>query len=159
MPNLYFSHRRIASLDPARITSESRSYGDVKEAYNQVKMDGRTFLAYFQDLKEAEAAKEQLRNLGVADVTVDELSMLGQGETEDVANPLTGDFAGLTSLTLGARNAGDDSRIMKAAHPDASGLADADDLPRYRWVLAAVVDDPESVDQTREIIERSGGYL
>lgn len=106
-------------------------------------------------MKAAEAAQEQLRRLGVSDIAVDELN---EGENEDVASPLTGDFAGLTDLT-GAHRAGDDSRVMEAVHPDVSGMADADDLPRYRWVLAAVIDDPDLVDQARQVIKRSGGYL
>ena len=116
-------------------------------------------LAYFRDLKEAEAAKERLAKLGVADVAVDEMTARGGGGSMDVANPLTGDFAGLTDLTLGTRNTGDDRRILLAAHPDASGMADAGDLSRYHWVLAAVFDDPDTADQAREIIERSGGFL
>lgn len=124
-----------------------------------MKIEGRTFLAYFQDFRDAEAAQERLRRLGVSDVAVDELGMSGEDENEDMVSPLTGDFAGLTDLTLGAQRSGNDSRVLEAAHPDASGMADADGPPRYRWVLSAVVDDPDMVEQARQIIQRSGGYL
>lgn len=117
----------------------------------------RTFLAYFVDLKDAEAAQDRLRRLGVSDVSLDEMS--GEDENVERVSPLTGDFSGLTDLTLGAQRTGDDTRVLEAVHPDASGMADADDLSRYRWVLAAVVDDPDLFEQARQIIQRAGGYL
>lgn len=118
----------------------------------------RSVLSYFQDRLAAEDAERRLREAGVEILSLDELTESGDAGTLDATNPLTGNFSGLSRLTLGERSADDDERVAKAAHPDASGMADPGGQPRAQWILTAVVPE-EAVDRTVEIIKACGGYV
>lgn len=124
-----------------------------------MQIEGRSILAYFHDRKDAERAREKLESAGYSEIGIDRLTELGGEETDDVANPLTSDFRGLGELTLGAKTGDDDKRILRAAHPAASGMATEEVAEAdYAWILAMVTQE-EHVEPALRILRAHGGEV
>ena len=121
-------------------------------------MAQRSVLAYFDsETKSAEAAAE-LKNQGYETVQIDRISLFPDNNTDDVTNPLTGDFASLANLTMDTGGIGNDEGILLAAHPDASGLADAE-IPRATPFLVTVVCEPREVDGAVQTLKQYGARV
>ncbi len=118
----------------------------------------RSILAYFGSEGEATQAMSELTNLGYNTVQLDRISLFPGEITDDVSNPLTSDFNSLANLTLGTEDLSDDEGIALAAHPDASGLAEAE-VPRSTPFLVTVVCDPKQVDQAVQALKRHGARV
>ncbi|MTV48094.1 hypothetical protein GJ688_03745 [Heliobacillus mobilis] len=122
-------------------------------------MGEKTILAYFHGPDEAQKAKEQLVNQGYETVQVDNFSHFpGPESAERYFNPLTGDERrSLTSLIEGVET-GDDSRVMMAAMPTASGMADNASFISGRNYLVTVVCDESKYDEAKQLLSAHGGY-
>ncbi|NOU95481.1 hypothetical protein GC093_19945 [Paenibacillus sp. LMG 31456] len=129
-------------------------------------MTEKGILAYFHSPAEAESILPKLKALRVIDVSVDKIGQFAGGGVSESINPLTGNFPGLSYLTLGAEGMDIDSSILAAANADASGLsaprASDGSIEDYGGIngldtLLTVVVDEQSYDQALRVIRDAGG--
>lgn len=121
-------------------------------------MKDRSILAYFGSEGEASAAVSELTNHGYGTVQLDRISLLPGETSDDAASPLTGDFNSLANLTLGTEDLTDSEGVLLAAHPAASGLAEAE-MPRSTPFLVTVVCPEQRVDEAVKILKRHGARV
>ena len=123
-------------------------------------MAEKNILAYFKSEAEAEGVAKKLQSLRVIDLSIDEISRYPGSGSDHIMNPITGDFAGLGSLTLGGDFSSRDASILAAADPSASGMSDGGNgMPTGRNILLTVVVDAESFDKAMKIIHEAGGQV
>ncbi|TDF96755.1 hypothetical protein [Paenibacillus piri] len=131
-------------------------------------MAEKGILAYFRSPAEAESIVPKLKALRAVDVAVDKIGQFsGDGATESM-NPLTGGFPGLSFLTLGAEGIDQDTAVLAAADPDASGLSSPravdGSIENYggiegRDTLLTVVIDERSYELALRVIQDAGGKV
>lgn len=123
-----------------------------------VKIDGRSVFGYFADRNDAEEAKERLIKAGFDDTALDSVSRFQGDGPDDHINPMTGGFGSLADLTLSADVEGDDTGILLAADPSASGFAaDSTGLQEKAWLVVAVTDgSDQEVERAVKILKSYG---
>ncbi|MBM7866797.1 hypothetical protein GTO89_04125 [Heliobacterium gestii] len=123
-------------------------------------MAEKTILAFFSSPEAAEAAKRQLVDQGYGTVQVDRVShMPNAGSAERVFSPLTGDERrSLTSLVEGIER-DNDTRVMAAAMPTASGMADGATFVSGENYLVTVVCDGERQEAAKGMLASYGGNV
>ncbi|MCL6547438.1 MAG: hypothetical protein K6T30_00840 [Alicyclobacillus sp.] len=121
-------------------------------------MAERTVLASFYSEADASRAAEQIRDLGVEVTQVDELHAYGGEQPERHSFLISGQFAGLATLTLSHTPSTRDSGVLLAADPSASGMTDGEDNITGRNWLLTVVCPEHLVDQVVTRIKACGGY-
>lgn len=128
-----------------------------------MKLIGRSILAYFSRREIAEEAQNRLRQEGFGAVQLDRMSRYGGEESEQLHNPLTGDFGSLAELTAGADIGGDDDAgALIAADTAASGLAHGQGgdpgVQERAWVLTVVTTE-DRANRVVQILEDAGGVV
>ncbi|MZP30196.1 hypothetical protein GTO91_10795 [Heliobacterium undosum] len=123
-------------------------------------MAEKTILAFFNTPEAAEAAKQQLTGQGYETVQVDQVShMPNPDSAERYFSPLTGDERrSLTSLVEGIER-DNDTRVMAAAMPTASGMADGATFVTGENYLVTVVCDSERQEQAKGLLAAHGGNV
>ncbi|ASA26461.1 hypothetical protein [Paenibacillus donghaensis] len=118
-------------------------------------MAEKSILAYFKSPEEAEGVSRKLQSLRVAELSIDRFSRFGAAHAEASGiNPVTGDIAGMASLTAESAYTG----ILRAADTSASGMSHGGDGgPTGRNILLTVVVNAETYEQALELIEEAGG--
>lgn len=124
-------------------------------------MDEKYILAYFNTPEQAENIREQLATQeGIVDLQIDRIGLYPGPEPAHFTNTITGEFAGLASITTDSTPSHPDARVMMAAHPSASGMSDSpDDTIRGRDILLTVVMQPKLYDSVRQMIRSAGGLV
>ena len=124
-------------------------------------MAEKNILASFHSPEQAEGAARKLRALRAADVKVERISAAPGAGMYHSGIPVTGDFASLANLALGAEAAGRDEGVLLSAHPDASGMSGGGggDMTAGRDVLLAAVVNEEVHRQALRVIEEAGGLI
>ncbi|MFE9277057.1 hypothetical protein ACXFAU_07885 [Paenibacillus glucanolyticus] len=123
-------------------------------------MAEKNILAYFKSPDQAQHAARKLQSLRVADMSIDRFGAYPGGELNQPMNPLTGNIASLSTLTLNADISGPGAGILGAADPSASGMSSrGQDGTEGRDILLTVVLDEGVFTQAMRIIEESGGMV
>lgn len=128
-----------------------------------MKLIGRSILAYFTRREHAEEAQGRLRREGYDTVQLDRISRYGGEASEQLHNPLTGEFGSLAELTAGADIDGDeDAGALLAADTAASGLAhghgEDTELQEQAWVVTVVTTEDQT-NRAVQILEDMGGFV
>ncbi|RYD06632.1 hypothetical protein N752_02885 [Desulforamulus aquiferis] len=86
----------------------------------------RSILAYFPSSTKAQAAVDEIKEIGITDISLDRISRYGITNDSHLNNPLN-DAETITGLTLFSENqdrfSNSDARILRAADPSVSGMA------------------------------------
>ena len=122
----------------------------------------RSILSSFPSSGQARKAVEALKNAGLTEVQLDRVSRYGVEIDAHYNNPINRAET-LTGPTLYSRNAkdmDDNTRVLLAADPSASGYG-CDDygVAGGRAFLVTVVADEGQVDRAVEIIKQHGGEV
>lgn len=121
-------------------------------------MTETSILAYFKSPEQAEEALKQLKSLRIVESSIDRFDGYPGDGVEGIMNPLSGDFPGLGSLTLGGdfsdRNAG----ILAAASVSASGMSAGrqDNTVTGYDILLTVILDKEDREKALQIVREAG---
>lgn len=122
----------------------------------------RSILSYFPSSAQAQKAVEALKGAGIAQVQLDRVSRYGVENDAHYNNPINRAET-LTGPTLYSRNAkdmDDNTRVLLAADPSASGYGDEDyGVAGGRAFLVTVVAGEGQVDRAIEIIKQHGGEV
>ena len=124
-------------------------------------MTEKNILAYFKSAEEADKAKERLKPVHVVDMKLSQFSAFPGEGVDTPMNPITGNFASLAELTLGADISNKGAGILTSTDVSASGMSDGgegDSTMGYNYLLTVVVEDA-AFDQARQIIESCGGRM
>jgi hypothetical protein len=122
-------------------------------------MGTKNILAYFKTEEDAEKVARQLQDSGVKDVSIDRFSKYPEEGTEEFTNPIQGKITGLPNLTQDTEIEGQNARILAAAGPDASGMADGQDSITGYDVLLVVVVEENQHHRALQIIQDAGGRV
>lgn len=117
-------------------------------------------LANFNDATHVQDAQAELQAAGITETQVDHISQFGsdpQPEVEPVG--LAGEESSLAGAVLKPAQLGGQSRVLLAATPEASGMADGDLTPAVQPFLLTVVTSQDRVSEAVAIIERHGGRV
>lgn len=123
----------------------------------------RAILAYFPSSTRAESAVEELKTMGIYEVSIDRVSRFGQTTNSERNNPIN-DAETLTGPTLfsadTSRFLDNDARVLMAADPSVSGMA-ADDYGTAggKSFLVTVVTREEMGDKAAQVLKKYGGSL
>jgi hypothetical protein len=120
----------------------------------------RYMFGFFQTIDAAKRAEKELKEKGF-EVYVDRFSPIGGGnhhdtEDEGVANPFTKQRLSLAEATLGSPQLNDDERILRSAHPDASGLSATHPHSSLEDVSVTVFAPPERYEEAWNILVKHG---
>jgi hypothetical protein len=119
--------------------------------------DERAIIAGFRTMEDAEKAGQELKALGMLDMSIERVSLYPVTEYEkDPENPITGDFPGLASATFD-RNMDRNSSILASVDPSASGMSDGNDQDVGIDVVLTVVISDQKFDQAEKIVRERGG--
>lgn len=118
----------------------------------------RNILASFRTIDNAQAAAQEIVNLGIKDVQVDQIGKYPGTHLNPLMNPITGDFDSLSDLTLGSL---DDkgAEVLAAVDVSASGMSDGSNVEINDNVLVTIVTDEEKAKQVEQIIEKFRGKI
>jgi hypothetical protein len=119
----------------------------------------RSILARFAHGPEAEQTLMQLKEADFAEVQMDRIGKFGVDPDVDMERPaIAGDEPSLAAATLEPAQMDDNTRILMAAMPEASGMAGpytADQTP----FLVTVLTHQDRVQEAVRIIEENGGRV
>ncbi|NUU62331.1 hypothetical protein [Paenibacillus agri] len=119
-------------------------------------MPERSILSYFKSPEEAEGVARKLQALRVIELSIDRFSKYGGNGPVQSINPVTGNIAGMASMTADRSHTG----ILAAADTSASGMSHGGDGgPTGRDILLTVVVDSDSYDRALRLIEEAGGFI
>lgn len=124
-----------------------------------MEIDGRSIFGYFADRNEAEKAKERLVQAGFRDTILD--TVRHDGAVGESTPTLAPQIDSLSDLTLGTETHDDDSGILLAADPSASGLASSADPPSNKaWLIVTLTDGTdEQVERAVKILKSHGAEV
>ncbi|SHE50016.1 hypothetical protein [Desulforamulus putei] len=123
----------------------------------------RSLLAYFPSSTRAEAAVQELKRMGISEVSLDRVSRYGATANAALNNPVN-DAETLTGLTLFSANTSRlmdaDARILMSADPSNYAMA-ADDygVAGGKAFLVTVVTTDEMGDKAARVLAKHGGSL
>ncbi len=123
----------------------------------------RSLLAYFPSSTKAEAAAEELKRLGIQDVSIDRISRYGVSTDSELNNPVN-NAETLTGLTLYSANTDrlmdTDSRVLIGADPaNYSMAADNYGVAGGKAFLVTAVTTDQLGDQAAHVLKEHGGSL
>lgn len=117
----------------------------------------RAIIAGFRTMAAAEQAGQELKNLGIIDMSIGRIDEHPATEYERrPENAITGDYPGLASATFD-RDMDRDSSILASADPSASGMSDGNDEDIGIDVTLTVVVADKSFEQAEKIVRKNGG--
>ncbi len=120
----------------------------------------RSILATFASSNEAKQAMQALQRAGFGTVQMDTVSKYPSEPDAHYNNPLTGQAANLSALTLnGAGGGSGDAGPLMAADPAASGLAQGGDLAGYDSFLLTLVTDESRVREAVSLLKDNGAEV
>jgi len=124
-------------------------------------MKERNFLAGFTNIDDALAAEKALRQAGFEEIQVDQVSPYPGEGVQEVINPLTGNFSGLSHMTLDGEFSSKSASILAATDVSASGMSDGDGMmPEVnQGILLTAVVPAEQAEQAEQIIQQYGGNI
>ncbi|SHK43293.1 hypothetical protein [Desulforamulus aeronauticus] len=123
----------------------------------------RSLLAYFPSSTKAEAAAEELKHLGIQDVSIDRISRYGVSTNSELNNPVN-NAETLTGLTMYSANTNrlmnTDSRVLMGADPsNYSMAADNYGVAGGKAFLVTAVTTDQLGDQAAHVLKQHGGSL
>lgn len=123
-------------------------------------MPEKSLFGYFRTIDAARQAAKELKANGF-EVYVDRFSPIGGGEPhdlqdEDVKDPFQEPSMSLTESTLGGPEIRADTRILRATHPDASGISDGQALSSLEDVSVTVFFREEDREKAEQILKKHG---
>ncbi|MBA4542853.1 MULTISPECIES: hypothetical protein [Thermoactinomyces] len=120
-------------------------------------MEQKYLFGYFRTMEAAKQAAQALKENGF-EAYIDRFSPLGGGNLhdrdDDLKNPFTDPTMSLQASTLGGDRS--DRDILKAVHPDASGLSGGQPFDSMEDVCVTVFTEPERSAQAQQILEQFG---
>lgn len=117
----------------------------------------RTVLASFYTSEEANQAKQQMLRFGVETAQVDQRHRYAPLVPLPDAFLITGNISSLVTITSHETPSSDDSKVMLAADPSASGLSGSlDDAAGRNYILTVICKD-EKVDKVVQAIRDCNG--
>lgn len=124
----------------------------------------RSILGYFPSTDTAERAMDEIKSLGVEDVSLDRVSRYGVDLNSEINNPISGQAETGTGLTLFSADtdhfSDNDSRILMGADPSNSGMASRGyGIAGGKSFLLTVVTNEDKVDKIVEIMKDNKGYV
>ncbi|AEF93487.1 hypothetical protein Desca_0597 [Desulfotomaculum nigrificans CO-1-SRB] len=120
----------------------------------------RALLAYFPSSTKAQAAMEELKSMGISDVSLDRVSRYGTTTNAALNNPRN-DAQSITGLTLFSNNSlSSDASVLQAADPAVSGMASRGyGLAGGHAFLVTAVTTDEMGERAARVLEKHGGSL
>ncbi|ASS73609.1 hypothetical protein CIG75_00530 [Tumebacillus algifaecis] len=122
----------------------------------------QTILAYFNSEALAEQAKQQLLEqldlTGDEDLQIDRVSAQPGEATEQVLNPITGNFGGHETLIENTLTQNKSAGILLGSDPAVSGLSDGDGMITGLDVLLTILCPTDRVAQALQIVEQNKGH-
>ncbi|MGE5676412.1 MAG: hypothetical protein ACM3XM_21445 [Mycobacterium leprae] len=119
----------------------------------------RSILATFGQDIAAQEAEQELRAAGFNQVGLDRTGAFGYDPRADGDLPaISGKTSSLAKLTLSPSQLGDESRVLMAAMPEASGMAGSPTQLTQPFLLTVVTND-QGYAQAADIIARHGGRV
>lgn len=123
-------------------------------------MPEKSLFGYFRTIDAARQAAKELKANGF-EVYVDRFSPIGGGEPhdlqdEDVKDPFQEPSMSLTESTLGGPEIRADTRILRATHPDASGISGGQALSSLEDVSVTVFFREEDREKAEQILKKHG---
>ncbi|MBP1932311.1 hypothetical protein [Ammoniphilus resinae] len=124
-------------------------------------MKERNFFAGFASIDDAQAAEKALRQAGFEAIQVDQISPYPGEGIQEVMNPLTSNFSGLSHMTLDGEFSSKSASILAATDVSASGMSDGDGMmPEvHNGVLLTAVVPEDQAEQAEQIIQQYGGNM
>jgi hypothetical protein len=117
----------------------------------------RAIIAGFRTKAAAEQAGQELKSLGVIDMSIERIDEHPATKYERrPQNVITGDYPGLASGVYD-RDMDRESGILTSADPSASGMSDGNDQDIGIDVTLTVVVADKSFDQAEKIVRKHGG--
>jgi hypothetical protein len=130
-------------------------------------MAERGILAYFHSPDDARKIIPKLQALRAIDIAVDRIGQFSGDGVSETINPITGDFPGLSYLTLTAEGLDPNERILAVNDVDASGLSasrsegymgDFDGTDRRNILLTVVVHE-QNYEHALRVVREAGGRV
>lgn len=123
----------------------------------------RSLLAYFPSSTRAESAVQELKSMGITEVSLDRISRYGDNANAELNNPLN-NAETLTGLTLFSANTSRlmnaDARILMSADPSNYAMAaDNYGVAGGKAFLVTAVTTDEMGDKAAQVLEKHGGSL
>lgn len=124
-------------------------------------MAERTVFAYFNTPEQANQALEQLQSLRLVEYAIERIdgyTGTGYQSIDQIGNTITGNFPGLSYLTLGGDFDLPDSGILTAASVSASGYSTGgpDNRVTGRDIMLVAIVDEEDYEQASKIVKEAG---
>jgi hypothetical protein len=121
-------------------------------------LEQKYIFGYFQTMEAAKQAAKALIDNGF-EAYIDRFSPLGGGalhdlDDDDVKNPFTDPTMSLQASTLGGDRS--DRDILKAVHPDASGLSGGQPFDSMEDICVTVFARPDQTAKAQRILEQYG---
>ncbi len=123
-------------------------------------MPEKYLFGYFRTIDAARQAAEELKTNGF-EVYIDRFSPIGGGDPhdlrdDDLKNPFQKPPLSLTESTLGGPEIREDTRILRATHPDASGISGGQALSSLEDVSVTVFFREEDREKAEQILKKHG---
>ena len=119
----------------------------------------RSILASFQSGPAAEQVTEALKQAGFGEVQMDRIGKFGVDPDTDKQRPgIAGNETSMAAAVLDPAALDDDSRVLMAAFPEASGLSGSFTMDHYPF-LVTVVTSEEQAQEAEAIIKQHGGRV
>lgn len=124
-------------------------------------MKERNLLVGFASIDDAQEAEKALKQAGITETQVDQISPYPGEGPQQVMNPLTGNIPSLGYLTLDAQFSSKTASILAATDVSASGMSDGDGMmPEVNQsVLLTAIVPEEQADQAIQIARQYGGNI
>jgi hypothetical protein len=124
----------------------------------KLRPEERSILAFFPSGPKAQTALDELKQAGYTEVQMDHIGRFGFDPEVDL-DRVGRDATSLAASTLAPeQNLDDDTRVLLAAMPAASGMAGHIDEDGAAF-LVTVVTDEDQVDQAVRIVQQLGGRV
>ncbi|MEW6064121.1 hypothetical protein P378_06800 [Desulforamulus profundi] len=123
----------------------------------------RSLLAYFPSSTRAEGAVQELKSMGISEVSLDRVSRYGTTANAILNNPIN-NAETLTGLTMFSANTSrlmnTDTRILMSADPSNYAMAaDNYGVAGGKAFLVTVVTTDQMGDKAARVLEKHGGSL
>ncbi|MCL6634437.1 MAG: hypothetical protein K6T29_01550 [Peptococcaceae bacterium] len=122
----------------------------------------RSILSYFPTSRQAQKAVAALQGAGIGEARLDRVSRYGAGNDAHYNNPVNRaeTLTGPTLYSSNAQDLDDNTRVLLAADPSASGYGCKDyGVAGGRAFLVTVVVPEELVNRAVDIIKQHGGEV